>query len=86
MTNNEFKMWLSGYFELENASTVLSAKQLWIIHNHLRLVLAVSGELDDHNKWLKSRLESLDAAASTTFLNAEFKQITQQMQKWLAAA
>jgi len=86
MTNNEFKMWLSGYFELENANTVLSAKQLWIIHNHLRLVLAVSGELDNHNKWLKSRLESLDATASTAFLNTEFKQITQQVQKWLAAA
>lgn len=85
MTNDEFKIWLSGYFELENSHTILSAKQLWIIHNHLKLVLAVSGDLDEKNKWLKTRLEGLHKIAATPFMSAEFKKVTQQMQNWLSA-
>ncbi|HTM64055.1 MAG TPA: hypothetical protein VL360_06095 [Gammaproteobacteria bacterium] len=85
MTNQEFKIWLSGYFDLENGKTVLSAKQLWIIHNHLQLVLTVSGELDEKNKWLKTRLEGLHKIAATPFLSAEFTQVTQQIQKWLSS-
>lgn len=84
MTNNEFKIWLSGYFDLESSREVLSAKQLWIIHNHLQLVLAVSGELDEKNKWLKYRLAGLHKVVTTPFMSTEFKKITQQMQNWLS--
>lgn len=83
MTNHEFKIWLTGYFDLEKSKTILSPKQLWIIHNHLQLVVAVSGELDEKNKWLKTRLEGLHQSVSSPFLSAELVKVTQQIQKWL---
>ena len=85
MTNNEFKIWLSGYFDLEISRVLLSAKQLWIIHNHLQLVQAVSGELDEKNKWLKTRLDGLHKIIKTPFMSAEFRKVTQHIQNWLSA-
>lgn len=83
MTNDEFQIWLTGYIELEDIAAVLSAKQLWIIHNHLNLVEKVCGELDGKNTWLKKRLKSLHCHATTTSMFSEFKQLTQQIKKWV---
>ena len=85
MTNDEFQRWLSGYVELEDKSAVLNAKQLWIIHNHLNLVEKVSGDLDKKNTWLKERLRSLHVQVTATSMFSEFKQLTQQIRKWVAS-
>ena len=52
MLNSEFTHWLYGYCKLESNSK-LTPKQLWIIKNHLNLVYAVEGHLDEPNAWLE---------------------------------
>lgn len=59
MTNNEFQVWLNGFFELEDCACILTGKQLFIIHNHLVLTETVSKTLDVKNAWLKEYLLSL---------------------------
>lgn len=84
MTNDEFRIWLSGYVALEDNTAVLNAKQLWIIHNHLNLVAAVSGELDEKNNWLKTRLQGLHTQVTSTSMFGAFSQVTQQIRKWVS--
>lgn len=47
MTNEEFKLWLSGFFTLAGEGRPLTRQQLFIIGNHANLAEAVEGRLDD---------------------------------------
>ena len=38
MTSKDFAYWLQGFFELSNANTPLTEKQVQTIKNHLKLV------------------------------------------------
>lgn len=58
MLNTEFTEWMYGFCCLSN-ETSLSARQLWIIKNHLNLVFAVEGFLDKRNQWLDDVILSL---------------------------
>lgn len=63
MTNREFVVWLSGFFEMA-PDNALSKKQLYIINNHLNLAETVEGALGDFNieirEIVKSELERLE--------------------------
>lgn len=56
MTNNEFVIWLAGFFELAGEDAVLSRHQLYIIGNHLNLAEAVEGSLDGFNAALRASI------------------------------
>lgn len=59
MTNNEFKLWLQGYFQLEDSNEVLSFKQLNMIKNHLNLAKVVDGYIADDYLWLYEALTTI---------------------------
>lgn len=84
MTNDEFQIWLSGYIALENDDAILSAKQLWIIHNHLQLVQTVTGSLTEENQWLQHRLQTLRSHMTPSFMSNELVRVTAQLRNWLA--
>lgn len=48
MYNREFVRWMEGYFELM-PEDALDRKKLFIIKNHLNLVMAVEGKLGELN-------------------------------------
>lgn len=56
MTNIEFKYWLQGYYQLSNTIS-LQPKQLYIVHNHLKLVKAVEGSLSPENESISQAYE-----------------------------
>ena len=63
MTNDEFRLWLGGFFELAGEDAPLTKQQLFIIGNHLNLAEAVEGNLDDFNmnfrKAIRAELDTL---------------------------
>jgi hypothetical protein len=66
MTNEEFSLWLNGFFTLEgSAKTQLSKKQLRVIINHLNFTRAAEGELDARNTWLNDFLSKQLVKADT---------------------
>lgn len=74
MTNNEFVIWLAGFFELAEEEAVLTRHQLYIIGNHLNLAEAVEGSLDSFNAALRASIQekiamlgSADEAADKAF-------------------
>jgi hypothetical protein len=58
MTNAEFRVWLTGYFELADGDTPLNAQQALVIINHLNLAEAVEGKLDAQNDNIRNTLRS----------------------------
>lgn len=52
MTNREFVIWLSGFFEMK-AEAHITKHQLFIISNHLNLAEAVEGALGDFNNEIR---------------------------------
>lgn len=82
MTNQEFRLWLRGFYELEGSSLILDAKQLFTIHNHLALAEKVSQSLDKKNAWLKAYLISLHQKNKE---NTElfYQQVTEDIRLWL---
>lgn len=85
MTNVEFRMWLSGYMELEEENLSLTPKQIWIIHNHLELVRALDKDLDEKNLWLQARIRALSKPSSMQFMSTDFRKATDQIRKWLSS-
>jgi hypothetical protein len=55
MTNREFVLWLWGFLEL-CAPQSISRKMLYIIRNHMNLVLAVDGKFGDFNQLIYDRI------------------------------
>lgn len=66
MTNEEFVVWLAGFFELSEGTPSLTKHQFFIINNHLNLAEAVEGELGPFNtemrEIVKAELSRLDDA------------------------
>lgn len=58
MTNDEFRAWLQGYFELTAEEVVLDLAQLQVIVNHLNLAEAVEGKLDTDNTCLRDDIDA----------------------------
>ncbi len=54
MTNDEFRSWLKGFFELSEGDALISAKQAQVVINHLNLAEAVEGSLDTVNEQLRA--------------------------------
>ncbi len=54
MTNDEFRIWLGGFFELAGDDAPLTKAQLFIIGNHLNLAEAVEGKLDAFNEGFRA--------------------------------
>lgn len=75
MRNNDFTEWLYGYCALSNTQH-LNAKQLWIIKNHLNLVQAVDGHLNDNNRWLD---EQIIALAKDNLIQSPPPQLVQEI-------
>jgi hypothetical protein len=57
MTNREFVIWLSGFFEMQEDAQI-TKHQLYIISNHLNLAEAVEGALGDFNKGIREIVRS----------------------------
>lgn len=79
MTNEEFLYWLAGYFQLEDASVILTPNQFTIIQNHLNLVKEVDGHFSKENMWLFGELMAIQKKPSVTA--AERESLTQQMRQ-----
>lgn len=62
MTHLEFSHWLDGFLTL-SSKPQLSAKQLAIIHNHLKLAETVSGPACGFLLQLKQHLNHFDATS-----------------------
>lgn len=58
MTNEEFRTWLRGFFELSEEDSALTPDQVQVIVNHLNLAEAVTGKLDDINEQLRSAIDA----------------------------
>lgn len=74
MTNNEFREWLRGFFELSDESIVLAPQQIQIIVNHLNLAEAVESKLDDINSQLRADIDAFRNQPSRN--PADFERIT----------
>ena len=59
MTNEEFREWLRGFFELSDQGVVLDLNQINIITNHLNLAEAVAGRLDETNAQLSADIQAI---------------------------
>ncbi len=57
MKNREVQWWLMGFLEL--CDKPLDQKKLTIIKNHLNLVRAVEGELDELNTAIEDRIKEI---------------------------
>ena len=57
MTNREFVIWLSGFFELAD-DNALTKHQLVMVNNHLNLAEAVEGGLGEFNLELRDIIRS----------------------------
>lgn len=66
MTNNDFRIWLQGYFELSDEDTPLDLAQLQMIINHLNLAEAVDGKLDADNTVLRRDIEAFRTGDDTS--------------------
>ncbi len=62
MTNNEFREWLKGYFEVSGDAAILDANRLQIVFNHLNLAESVEGELDPFNAQLRADISEFRKA------------------------
>lgn len=73
MTNREFVLWLWGFLELCHPQ-VITCKMLFIIRNHMHLVLAVDGQFGEFNKIIYARiseaLDSGDVVEDTTLFDS----------------
>jgi len=58
MTNDEFRAWLQGFFELSDEDAVLNPEQVQVIVNHLNLAETVSGKLDQPNQQLRDDISA----------------------------
>jgi hypothetical protein len=58
MTNREFVIWLSGFFELLENTPSITKNQLFVINNHLNLAEAVEGGLGEFNLELRDIFKS----------------------------
>lgn len=69
MTNEEFRLWLGGFFELADEDVPMIKRQLFIIGNHLNLAEAVEGKLDSFNeefrRAIRAELDILPEPEST---------------------
>jgi hypothetical protein len=74
MTNNEFREWLRGFFELSDKDIVLVPQQIQIIVNHLNLAEAVETKLDDINTLLRADIDAFRDQPSREA--ADFERIT----------
>jgi hypothetical protein len=77
VTNNEFREWLRGFFELSEGETVLEPKQIQVIVNHLNLAEAVESGLDDTNSQLRADIDAFRNQPSRDA--ADFARITQSI-------
>lgn len=55
MTNREFVLWLWGFLEL-CLPQMITRKMLYIIRNHMNLVLAVDGSFGEFNQKIYDRI------------------------------
>jgi hypothetical protein len=66
MTNQEFRDWLRGFFELSDENVCLAPQQVQIIVNHLNLAEAVEGKLDETNRQLRADIDAFRDQPSRT--------------------
>ncbi len=75
MTNNEFREWLKGYFEISGDNAVLDANRLQIVFNHLNLAESVEGDLDAFNAQLRADIQEFrKAPGDFTAFTTEIRQ------------
>ena len=84
MTNNEFREWLRGFFELSDDGTVLDLKQIQVIVNHLNLAEAVETRLDDTNSQLRADINAF--RSQPTHDAEDFERITQSIRDLILEA
>jgi hypothetical protein len=77
MTNNEFREWLRGFFELSEENIVLGPQQIQVIVNHLNLAESVEKQLDDVNSQLRADIDAFRNQPSREA--ADFARITQSI-------
>jgi hypothetical protein len=80
MTNDDFRVWLKGYFELADPGP-LDMNQLQIIVNHLNLAEAVSGGLDAENQAIRAHIRQFRDKGQTD--TAALGSLTAAVQKVL---
>jgi hypothetical protein len=77
MTNNQFREWLRGFFELSEDNIVLDPKQIQVIVNHLNLTESVETRLDKVNSQLRADIEAFRNQPSRE--PTEFARITRSI-------
>ncbi|MEM7617469.1 MAG: hypothetical protein AAF195_03715 [Pseudomonadota bacterium] len=79
MKNSEFRAWLSGYFAVASDDR-LNREKIFIIGNHLNLVKAVEGNLDEFNQKIFDLVDKVFQDSTEENIIAAQK----QMVKWLS--
>jgi hypothetical protein len=78
MTNEEFRWWLRGFFELDEKP--LTMRMLQVVGNHLNLAREVSQGLDETNRFIENLLQAMrmaienDQEATMSQLQHQLKQ------------
>ena len=81
MTNEQFRAWLKGFFELSPETTVLVPEQVQVIVNHLNLAEHVAEHLDETNHQIRTEINAFRNGTRRT--PDEFKVFTQTVKNLL---